>query len=173
MKKIIPVLLLFISGFITAQSTEELKQSAIRDAKAAANASLKLDYETILKYTHPSIVEVSGGKDYLIKAMSDMFDNMKKQGFVFEKAEVIEVTNVLEEDGEYHCLVRNNNQMVISGMRIKSKSHLFGFYDAEKKQWYFLEAEKLKNKDLVNQLLPDFKTTINIPNDEVTTEEIK
>ncbi|NAS31597.1 hypothetical protein GTQ40_11490 [Flavobacteriaceae bacterium R38] len=173
MKKKILILLSLVSGMVTAQSIDSLKISALRDAKAAAKATLELDFETVLKYTHPTIIEKTGGKDFLIKSMVELFDEMGKQGFKFEKSEVIAVSSITKEDGEYRCLIQNDNRMTISGTRIKSKSYLFGFYDNAIDRWYFLEAEKLKDTDVMKQLLPDFKTSIIIPPDEVVTEKIE
>ena len=172
MKKNFFLLLIFASSIIYSQSIDVLEVSALRDAKIAAKATLELDFKTVLKYTHPEIISKTGGEDFLINSMVELFDQMKEQGFKFEKAEVLNVSNITKEDGEYRCLVLNDNHMVISGTRIKSKSYLFGFYDTKIDRWYFLEAEKLKNPEVMKQLLPDFKTSIIIPPDEVVTEKI-
>ncbi len=131
-----------------------------------------MDFETVLKYTHPTIIENSGGKEVLLETITKAFKGLEAQGFVFEKAEVVDVSNIIKENREYHCLVQNSNQMKVTGTRIKSKSYLFGFYDAKKQQWYFLEAEQLKNKALIDKFFTEFKTSINIPEDETITESI-
>ena len=173
MKKYFFLLIFFSCNIVFSQSLDELKALALKDAKTTAKATLEMDFETVLKYTHPDIIKNSGGKDVLMQNIKATFDELNEQGFVFEKAEVLEVSNLIKEDGEYHCLVKNNNQMKLPGTRIKSISYLFGFYDDLKKQWYFLEARQLKNKALVDQFLPGFKTSINLPDDETTTESIK
>ncbi|NER14209.1 hypothetical protein GWK08_12215 [Leptobacterium flavescens] len=173
MKKITLLLLFLAVSFATAQTTKELEESALRDAKAAADATLKFDFENVLKYTHPKIIEASGGKDALINVLESTFATMKSQGFVFEKAEVNGVSNVVFEQDEYRCIIEGYNQMKLDGKRISSKSYLFGFYNKEQKHWYFLEAARLKNAQLVSVLLPDFKTDIEIPEDEIKTEDIE
>jgi len=62
--------------------------------------------------------------------------------------------------------------MTMSGQRISSKTYLLGIYNEDDKLWYFLEAKQLKNKALIDQVLPDFKTRLNIPDDEMTTAPI-
>ena len=175
MKKIILIVFFGLTAnTFFAQSEAEIEEMALRDALIAANATLEMDFKTVLKYTHPTILEKSGGEEVMLKSISEMFETLKKdQGFIFEKSEVLGVSNLTQEDGEYRCLVENKNQMVVADTRIFSKSYLFGFYDKAKKQWYFLEAEKLKNQALIDTFFPGFKTEIIIPNDVVTTEKIE
>ena len=174
MKKIAFIFICLFIGYNVSfsQSIEALEKTAIRDAQNAAKATLKMDFETVLEYTHPAIIENSGGKEILLKTIAEAFKALEAQDFVFEKAEVVRVFNIVKENGEFHCLVENSNQMKVTGTRIKSKSYLFGFYDDNKEQWYFLEAERLKNEALIAQFFPNFKTAIEIPEDETITENI-
>jgi len=151
----------------------QTKESALRDAKTISEATLKMDFKTVLKHTYPSIVELMGGNEKAVELLVTTFDSMKEQGFVFEKADVINVSEIVKEQDQYRCVIEGFNQMKFNGMRMKSKSFLLGIYNEDKAYWYFLEAKQLKNTALVEQILPNFKTELNIPDDEMTTEEIK
>ncbi|GAL65342.1 hypothetical protein JCM19301_3802 [Jejuia pallidilutea] len=96
---------------------------------------------------------------------------MASQGLVFEKAEVKHVSDVVFKNEQYRCYVKGFNQINMGNLRIKSKSYLLGIYDNNKDIWCFLEAEKLKNKTLTEMILPNFKTSLDIPDNEMTTEE--
>ena len=166
------MLLLFCSSISFAQSTEALKASALRDAKIAAQANLKMDFNKVLDYTYPSILELMGGKEKAVELLNSTFNTMKENGFVFEKADVLGVSDIVFENDQYRCYIQGFNQMIMSGMRIKSKSYLFGIYNSEAKFWYFMEAKQLKNEAMMKQIFPNFKTSLEIPDDEMTTEEI-
>lgn len=166
------MLLIFISSISFAQTKEELKVYALRDAKLTSEATLNMDFETVLKHTYPKIIEVMGGKEKALELIKTAFDGMKAQGMVLEKAEVRQVSSVVFEEEQYRCYIEGYNQIKMGDMRIKSKSFLLGIYDEIDKIWYFLEAEKLKNKELTNMILPNFITSLEIPEDEVTTEQI-
>ncbi|WP_303316616.1 hypothetical protein Q4Q34_07370 [Flavivirga abyssicola] len=166
------MLLLFCGSISFAQSTEELKASALRDAKIASQATLKMDFDKLLDYTYPSVLELMGGKEKAIDLLKSTFDSMKKDGFVFEKAEILGVSDVVFEDDQYRCYIEGFNQMIVGDKRIKSKSYLFGIYNSEAKFWYFMEAKQLKNTAMMDLVFPDFKTSLKIPEDEMTTEEI-
>lgn len=175
MNKFKAAILLFVvsSSILFAQTKEELKESALRDAKIASKATLEGDYNLVLKHTYPSVVEMMGGKEKASQIVASMFEEMTQQGFVFEKAEVEFVSDVVFEQNEYRCYTQSMNVMKMNKMIINSKSYLFGFYDADKKYWYFIEAEKMKNTALMNQLFPDFETSLIVPEDEMKMEEIK
>jgi len=168
-KFIIILMLLSIGNGVYAQN----KTDALRDAKITSEATLKMDFKTVLKHTHPNIVKLMGGEEKAITFLKSTFDSMTSQGFVFEKADVVSVSDIVQEQGEYRCIIEGYNQMTMSGMRIKSKSYLLGFYDDVKKIWYYLEAKQLKNEAMLSQVLPSFETTLNIPDDETTTEPLK
>ena len=151
----------------------QTKEDALRDAKIASNATLSMDFKTLLNYTHPNVLNIMGGEEKGLELLKSTFNSMTDQGFVFEKADVISVSDIVFEQDEYRCYVEGFNQMKMPGMRIKSKSYLLGFFDSDKKIWYFIEADKVKNKALMDQIFPGFKTQMDIPEDTMETEEIK
>ncbi len=167
------MLLIFCSGISFAQSTEELKASALRDAKITSEATLKMDFETVFKHTYPSIIELMGGKEKGIELLKTTFATMETQGFVFEKADILGVSDIVFEQEKHRCYIEGFNQMKINGMRIKSKSYLLGIYNSEDKIWYFIEAKQLKNQAMLDMVLPNFETSLVIPEDDMQTEKIE
>lgn len=154
-------------------SFSQTKETVLRDAKAASKATLEGNYDVLLNYTYPPILELMGGREAALKTIEASIEQMKSQGFVFEKADVVAVSDIVKEENQYRCYVENKNQMKMGNQRIFSKSFLLGIYDEEKKSWYFLEAERLKNKALTDKILPNFKTSLKIPDDEMKTEIIE
>lgn len=164
--------LIFFSGFNYAQDNTALKEMALRDAKFASEATLNKDYKNVLKHTHPNVLELMGGKEKAFELVKSTFESINAQGIAFEKAEVIGVSDVVFEQNEYRCLVKGFNQMKTPGMRIKSTSYLLGFYNAEEKIWYFIEADKMNSKAVSEALFPGFETSLIIPDDTMESEEI-
>ncbi|HRV54757.1 MAG: hypothetical protein R2802_08085 [Flavobacteriaceae bacterium] len=176
MKIVVACLTLFLlagMGFSQEKDLETLKAWALKNAQTTSNATLSGDYRTVLQYTLPSVLEMMGGMESAVALLEETFAGMKEQGFAFEKAEVVNVSDIVFEQEEYRCYVECFNQMKFNGMRIKSKSYLLGIYNQENDLWYFLEAKQLKNLVLANEVLPDFETNLVIPDDVMETEEIK
>lgn len=160
------ITLLLLSSSVFCQT----KDQALRDAKITAEATVAGDFKTVLKHTYPPILEMMGGKTKAEELIEETFADMKTQGFSFDKAEVVNVSKIVNEQGQYRCYVQNNNEMRMGDTKIKSKSFLLGIYNEDEKFWYFLEAEKLKNKLMADKILPDFKTSLDIPDDEMVME---
>jgi hypothetical protein len=167
------MLLLFGSSISFGQDLAELKEFALRDAKISSEAALKMDFETVLKYTHPGVIKLMGGKEKGLELIKSIFEKMMSQDFVFEKADVIGASDVVFEQNEYRCYIEGFNQMTMNGVRTKSKSYLLGIYNTTDKFWYFIEAKQLKNEALFNMVFTDFKTSLVIPDDDMTTEPVK
>ncbi len=163
------IIFLLVSGSVFSQNMNELKKSALRDAKATSEASIKKDAVTLLNYTHPNISE-KFGKRQLKATIEDVFRTMQAQKIKIVSSEVNEVTEVKKEDKEYRCLVKNTIKMDFNGRFITLKSSLFGFYDKKIQQWYFVESNKLLDDPDTKALFPNFKTEIEIPLDEHIAE---
>ena len=131
-----------------------------------------MDFETVFKYTLPSVLEALGGKENGIELLKSIFEPMVEQGFVFEKADILNVSDIVFEQDQYRCYLEKFIQMTINDTRIKSYSYLLGIYNETDKFWYFIEAKELKNSFKVNKVLPNFKTKLNIPEDRITSEDI-
>lgn len=159
--------------FCTSIGFSQTKEDALRDAKITSKATLEMDFKTVLKHTHPNVIELMGGNEKALNLVETTFKSLNEQGIVFEKADIISISDVVFEQDEYRCLVKGFNQMKMPGMRIKSKSHLLGFYNTEEKIWYFIEADKMNNKAVADSLFPGFETNIEIPMDTMESEEIE
>ncbi|TJY34795.1 hypothetical protein [Pontimicrobium aquaticum] len=171
--KPILMLLLVCSSISFAQDKSELKAQALKDAKATSHATLKFDFETVLKHTYPGVVTLMGGKEKAMDLLESTFNSMAQDGFVFEKAEIVGVSDIVYEQDEYRCYIESYNQMIMNNLRIKSKGYLLGIYDTNLKYWYFIEAKQLKNNALMDQVFPSFKTSLVIPDNEMTQEKIE
>ncbi len=164
-------LLIFITVCFSGFS--QSKESALKDAKITSKATLEMDFETVLKHTLPKVVDLMGGKEAALTLLTSTFDGMKTQGFVFEKADILNVTDIVEEQGQKRCMVEGYNQMKMANQRIKSKSYLLGIYNTSEAYWWFIEAKQLKNKALLDEVIPNFETSLDIPDDDVNVEQIE
>jgi hypothetical protein len=172
-KKITFLLFIFCATQLYSQDLKALKASAERDAKAATAATLKEDFKTLLTYTHPNILDAAGGAEVMEEYLKTTFTQMKSNGFAYEKVETKSVSDVVKEQGEYRCYVENYNQMRMKDKRIISTSYMLGFYNETNKKWTFVEAKEMKATGTIISYFPDFKTSLNIPENTMKMEDIK
>jgi hypothetical protein len=151
----------------------QTKEGALKDAKTTSMATLELDFETVLSHTLPKVIDLMGGKEAALTLLNSTFASMKTQGFVFEKADILGVSEIVKEQGQYRCIIEGYNQMKMSSQRIKSKSYLLGVYNERDGFWWFIEAKQLKNKAMLDQVVPNFETSLVIPDDDLQVESIE
>ncbi len=151
----------------------QTKEDALKDAKTTSKATLEMDFETVLDHTLPTVLDLMGGKEAALTLLKSTFESMQTQGFVFEKADILSVSEIVKEQGQYRCVIEGYNQMKMSSQRIKSKSYLLGIYNEADGFWWFIEAKQLKNKEILDQVIPNFETSLEIPEDDVEAEAIE
>ena len=109
----------------------------------------------------------------MIAILEQSFGGMKEAGIKFEESKTGKLLAFKKEAGEYRCLIENFLVMFmkLQKKRIKRKSSLFGFYNSSEKHWVFVEADKL-GSDAASQFFPNFKTAIEIPQDQQEIEDL-
>ncbi|WP_299098180.1 hypothetical protein [uncultured Winogradskyella sp.] len=171
MNKLKKILLLIIIAISTV-SFSQTKESALNDATAAIKANLDLDFDTVVKHTLPAVLDMMGGKEAALQVLKSTMEGAKAQGLVIEKADVINVSKIIKEQGQSRCIMTGYTEMTMSGQRVKSTIHFVGIYNDVDNYWWFVEAKQLKNEVLVNKIVPNFETSLEIPEDDVQVEEI-
>jgi len=166
-------ILLFVLIALSLNGFSQTKEDALKDAKITSRATLELDFKTVLKHTLPSVITLMGGEDAALTMLESTFETMKTQGFVFEKADIINVSEIVKEQGQYRCFIKGFNQMKMTSQRIKSESYLLGIYNDVDEFWWFIEAKQLKNSPLMEQVIPNFETSLDIPDDNVEVEALE
>jgi hypothetical protein len=164
-------LLVMVASCVSVFS--QTKEDALKDAKATSKATLEMDFETVLDHTLPKVIDLMGGREAALTLLKSTFASMQTQGFVFEKADILNVSEILKEQGQYRCVIEGYNQMKMSSQRIKSKSYLLGVYNETDGFWWFMEAKQLKNKAMLDQVIPNFETGLVIPEDDVEVETLE
>jgi hypothetical protein len=164
-------LLVMVASCVSVFS--QTKEGALKDAKVTSKATLEMDFETVLDHTLPKVIDLMGGREAALTLLKSTFASMQTQGFVFEKADILNVSEILKEQGQYRCVIEGYNQMKMSSQRIKSKSYLLGVYNETDGFWWFMEAKQLKNKAMLDQVIPNFETGLVIPEDDVEVETLE
>ena len=171
-KKIVSVLLVMLATVgATAQTEQELKDLAMAQAQLTCQATVDEDYETVLKFTLPAVIELLGGMDMALITVGDMMSSMSENGTTVVSSKATELVAFGQEEGEYRCVIQNKIDIKTPGGIIKATNYIVGIFDQDASQWHFIEAAQLKNPQMKAMVLPDFETKLNIP--ENTQEIVK
>jgi hypothetical protein len=152
------ILLLLLPASLFAQDTTILK----RQANIVAKALLNSDFKTVIVHTYPKAVELAGGKEKLLQIMSNGINQMKAQGFAFEKVSIGSPGKFYKAGTEIHCLVPETLIMKTSKGRMSAKSNLLAISNDGGKNWSFLDLNKGTISSVKN-LFPNFNNNLIIP----------
>ncbi|MDB5128029.1 hypothetical protein [Mucilaginibacter sp.] len=154
--KITLLLLLPVSLF--AQDTTVIKRQANTIAKALLNS----DFKTVIAHTYPKAVALAGGKEKMLQMMSNGINQMKAQGFAFEKVSIGSPGKFYKAGTEIHCLIPETLIMKTSRGRMSAKSNLLAISNDGGKNWSFLDLNQ-GTINSVKALFPNFNNNLIIP----------
>jgi hypothetical protein len=165
-------LLVALSCTSISAQTDEQYRTLLADAQKCATATLKQDVLSLRKYTHPNVIQATGGPEAFITVVTEAFKQMTADGMVIDTAYAeLPSSKIIEEQGELRCLVPNTMAFTIGESKIVSYSSLMGFSFDKGKSWCFVEAEKLKDETTRKSFFPKYKSDIFIPDDRVEMTE--
>ncbi|MFA6246707.1 MAG: hypothetical protein WC615_07185 [Mucilaginibacter sp.] len=151
-------LLLILPATVFAQDPAVVK----RQANVVAKALLNSDFKTVIAHTYPKAVNIGGGKEKMLQAMSSGINQMKAQGFAFEKVTIGQPGKFYKAGTEIHCLVPEQVIMKTARGRMAANSNLLAVSNDGGKNWSFLDMNQ-GTINSVKQLFPNFNSNLIIP----------
>ena len=106
-----------------------------------------------------------GDKDRAIAIIKTGFAAMEQQGMSIEESDVVSVSEVVEEQGEFRCVITTKMVATMGKDKVVTTGSLLGFYNKEVKHWVFIESGIVNNSAMMGQFMPGFKTSLEIPKD--------
>ena len=161
MLKQIFLLQLFIFGFIGfthAQFNEDIREAA----QMYAQANLNEDYELLLDFTYPSVIEQAGGRDAYKKVLMELNEIQKRRGMRLHLFEIKEALDFVKAGDEFHALVPYRSVTLLKGGRLISENVLVAVAVEGKEKWYFVETASLTERNL-GKVLPKWDNTLILP----------
>jgi len=136
-------LAVFLAAGPVFGATNDLKQTVRVEAQKCADALLGGDYETVIGYTHPKIVQLMGGKGPMLETLKRGTKDMATQGYAIEKI-TISVPHDPKTSGDLlYAMIPETMIMKAPGGRLTKENMMLGLsYDAGKK-WVFIDADAL------------------------------
>ncbi|MBO3697733.1 hypothetical protein [Roseivirga sp. E12] len=157
MKQLIAVLLfLFSSSAIAQNSKAIIKEKATEVATATVNS----DWDTVIEYTYPKIVQMVGGKEQMTSVLINM---MEQQQIEFISADIGEPSDIYTTgDDNLFSLVPQTIVMKMPNGKIKTESYLLAISEDKGLKWYFIDTAQITMQN-VQVMLPNYNMDLVIP----------
>jgi hypothetical protein len=159
MKKYLYVLLI-LSNYAFSQN--QFSSKIINDCEIMISAMKNNDYNKILDYTYPKIIEIGGGREKLSSLMKTTFDKMKDEGYIFENQILDEPQKIYIASKELHCIIPKKTIMKTPKGRIQATYYYLGISKNGGEKWYFIETHML-NEENIKLIFPNFNSALKIP----------
>ena len=89
----------------TSSNNTVLTSEVKKQAKAMADAFIKEDYKTFLKFTHPTLIQVMGGENKMITTLTKTINQTKSQGVSFLSITFDNPTKIVKSKNELQCTI--------------------------------------------------------------------
>lgn len=133
-----------------------------QQAEHTSKALLQGDYETVVKFTYPKIVEMLGGRDKMVAILKDGKVQMDEQGMAIESVTFGEPSQTVMAGDEIHCLVPQTLLMKVPGGKLKAESWLLAISTDKGAHWYFLDTASM-TMDNIKGFVPHYNSNLKIP----------
>lgn len=139
-------------------------KAVLLQADEMQKAVITKDYKTVLKYTHPKIVQLMGGPEKGVETLQVQFSAMEKQGVVINDCKFGEPSDLYVVGKELQCTIPQSLEMTIPAGKLVANSTLIGFSENDGKTWVFLDPSQ--GLDKIRTVLPNISKKIEIPPSE-------
>ena len=155
--------LTFLLTFLTTLTFAQVDSDVIKkQAELTAKALLNDDYETLIKFTYPKVIELLGGRDKMISLIKKGKIEMGQQGISFDKVIIGKPSKTVIAGDEIHCLVPQTVYMKVPKGKLKSETQLLAVSRDNGSNWFFIDAVSL-NKDNIKRVLPNYNFDLVLP----------
>lgn len=172
MKYSLPVavaLLSLISHHANADpQTERIRKGAEENSAALAAG----DYDRVVDFTYPKVVEMIGGRKKMIEILRRLAEDMKSHGTAILGADVSEPKEVVASGSKRFAIIPTVVRMKVPEGTLRSKGFLLGISADEGKTWTFIDGAGI-TKEKLALVLPEFPPQLTLPSREPPVLEPK
>ncbi len=139
-------------------------------ADEVGKATLEGDFEKLVDYTHPKVVEKLGGKEKMVAFLKQDSGQMKPEGFELVSVDVNNVKQIENIDNHLFSIIPMNLTINSPQGKFSQESYLIGISSNNGETWKFIsgvsrERFRLLFPNVADKLeFPDIKQPIKIEN---------
>ena len=158
------VALIPLNGSAAHAGDAEMKAAAKAQANDCAQAFFRADYDAFAAKMYPKLLEMSGGKENLIRTLQDGRKQMQADGGDIRSATIGDVTQLKESKSEEFAIVPETLEITLREGTLTAESYMLGISDDGGRTWTFLDGAGLQRMgDSIHTILPNFPADLQLP----------
>ncbi len=147
----------------SSSNQTETKKEEYPNLKIQANevgkATLNKDYEKVLDYTHPKVLEMSGGREKMLAGMKQNPEQVMPEGFELLSVEIDDASQIEKIDNQIFAIVPMNMTIKSPDGKFLGESYLVGVSD-NGENWKFISGV---GKEGIKILFPKAADVLKFP----------
>jgi len=139
------------------EKDKDIKLKIKTTAEQMTNSLVKKDYQTFIKFSHPKIIEMMGGKDIMLNTLNAGLPD----GNEIRKVSILNVSDTLVVNNIIQCTLIEEIEMTVNGGILVFKSNLIGISYDQGNNWYFLDANN-QIREQMKELFPELSNRLQL-----------
>lgn len=132
------------------------------DVRRTVTAVYDRDIETVLKFTHPKIIEQMGGQAQAKTTLQSALNQVQAAGMTIESLAFPAAPTFTNASAHEFVLVPTKLLLSAKGQRLESLNYQFGVRDLPQTNWTYIEGSRITVEN-VRTLFPDFPPGFEFP----------
>lgn len=120
------------------------------------------NYPEYIKYVHPKIVAMMGGKQKMVTVLKKTMKDMEEKGISFIEMNCGEPSPVISTKATLQCVVPQHIQLKTEGGKLLTTGYLIAISSNNGKTWHFIDSSS-KTLEELKETFPDLSSQIVIP----------
>lgn len=127
-----------------------------------ANALLKKDFPAFIKYMHPNIIKLAGGKDKALQRMDTINAMAAQFGATIKRIVIGNPDKIINYKNQLQVTLPETSEMTSGFGNVTFETTLIAISMNAGKNWYFIDTSIYNMKD-VKKAMPDLSPELVIP----------
>jgi hypothetical protein len=132
------------------------------DVRRTLNAVYGGDIDTVLRFTHPDIIQQMGGALQAKTVLQKALDQIQTAGMKVESLAFPEVPTFTNSTAHEFVVVPTKLVITVKGQRLESLNYQFGVREVTQTNWAYIEGSRITAEN-VRKFFPDFPLGFEFP----------
>ena len=160
MKKVFLVCL--VSTYAAASFAQNQNTIIKTQAMDMANALIKKDFPAFIKYMHPNIIKLAGGKEKALQRMDTVNAMAAQFGATIKKIVIGNPDKIINYKNQLQVTLPETSELSSGFGNVSLETTLIAISSDAGKNWYFIDTSVYNMKD-VKKAMPDLSPELVIP----------
>ncbi|MGQ2984610.1 hypothetical protein [Flavobacterium sp.] len=163
MKKFLLALCILVGVMGRSQGVNgALDTALLTQANAMGKAFVSKDYAAFIKYSHPVVVSMMGGRDKMLSDTQESFRSFEEQGVSFINVTFSAPSKILESEGELQTTFTEIIEMRIPGGKLTAYAKVIALSKDNGAHWYFIDSTD-HPIEMMRKIIPSLHPDLELP----------